>query len=89
MEKKEIPSKEDEKIIKTHQKETKRAEKRISYLNKVKKASIFKKLLLFFRYKSFDLALYLMFVVLMFGFIGGFISKIIWEIWKMIFALHL
>lgn len=82
-------SPEDEKLKKQHEKAKKKAEKKVLYLKKMKSANTFQKILLFFRHKTVDLVIYMTFFMFIFGIVGGVVSRSIWEIWKMIYGLHL
>ena len=82
-------SSDQKKMKKLLLKNTKRAEKKKLYLDKMKFANPFERILIYFRYQIINLVIAVLFFTVIFGFVGGGIGRLIWEIWQMIFGLHL
>jgi len=77
------------KEIKRQLKLAKRAEKKAKFLKKMKDASQSMRILLYLKYHAWTLLSMQLYAIIIFGIVMGFVAKIIWEIWSMIFSIHL
>lgn len=87
--KEEILSSDKKKMKKLLLKNTKIVEKKALYLKKMKLASPFLKIWIYFRYQIINLLLSSALFIVIIGFVGGAICRAIWGIWLWIFGLHL
>ena len=79
----------EQKMLKALEKAKQKAKRKASYLLKMEKSNPFMKMLVYFQFNVLTIIMVSIMAVIMFGFFGGIIARIIYEIWKIIFSLNL
>lgn len=69
-------------------KQAKKAEKRADFINQMRAATTFGKMVVWLKHKWFDSILFYITLIIT-GCLLGIAGKIIWEVWKMIFSVSL